>query len=74
MGENTAGKTDLEAAQPAVEAIGSVVKYTGFPSTRELGVEKEKLEILAPQITGNAITSGSPANNPPKWGIIYFSL
>jgi alcohol dehydrogenase class IV len=64
MGENICGKTDLEAAQLAVDAIGRLVQDTQVPTMRELGVDKDKLEKLAPQMTEDAIASGSPANNP----------
>lgn len=64
MGENVSGKTELQAAQMAASAIGRLVKDTHVPSMRELGVDKDKLEKMAPQMTEDAIASGSPANNP----------
>jgi alcohol dehydrogenase class IV len=64
MGENISGKTELEAAQLTADAIGRLVKDTQVPSMRELGVDKAKLEKLAPQMTEDAIASGSPSNNP----------
>jgi alcohol dehydrogenase class IV len=64
MGANLMHKTELEAAQMCVESVDRLVKDVQVPSMRELGVEKEKLEKLAPQMTEDAIASGSPANNP----------
>jgi alcohol dehydrogenase class IV len=64
MGENITGKTDMDAAMLAAEAIGRLVKDVKVPSMRELGVDWEKLEKLAPQMTEDAIASGSPGNNP----------
>lgn len=64
MGENTNGKTDLEAAQSAVESVKKLIRDIKVPSMCELGVDIEKLEQLAPKMTEDAIASGSPANNP----------
>jgi alcohol dehydrogenase class IV len=64
MGENIAGLTDLEAAQLAAKAIKALIKDIQIPSLRGLGVEKEKLEQLAPKMAEDAIASGSPGNNP----------
>jgi alcohol dehydrogenase class IV len=64
MGANLMHKTELEAAQMCVESVDRLVKDVQVPSMRELGVEKEKLEKLASQMTEDAIASGSPANNP----------
>jgi alcohol dehydrogenase class IV len=64
MGENVAGLTDLEAAQLAAKAIKTLIKDIQIPSLRGLGVEKGKLEQLAPKMAEDAIASGSPGNNP----------
>ncbi len=64
MGENVTGLTDLEGAQLAAKAIKTLIKDIQIPSLRELGVEKEKLEQLAPKMAEDAIASGSPGNNP----------
>jgi alcohol dehydrogenase class IV len=64
MGVYLRGKAELEAAQAAVEAVGQLVKDVQVPSLHELGVDREKLDKLAPQMTEDAIASGSPANNP----------
>jgi alcohol dehydrogenase class IV len=34
-----------------------------IPSLRELGIKREKLEEVAPQMAKDAIASGSPGNN-----------
>lgn len=64
MGENVTGLTDLGAAQLAAKAIKTLIKDIQIPSLRGLGVEKEKLEQLAPKMAEDAIASGSPGNNP----------
>jgi len=64
MGENITGLTDLEAAQLAAKAIKTLIKDIKIPSLRELGVDKEKLDQLAPRMAEDAIASGSPGNNP----------
>jgi len=64
MGENVTGLTDLEAAQLAARAIKTLIKDIQIPSLRGLGVEKGKLEQLAPKMAEDAIASGSPGNNP----------
>ncbi len=64
MGENIAGLNDLEAAQLAGKAIKKLIKDIQIPSLKELGVDKGKLEQLAPKMAEDAIASGSPGNNP----------
>ena len=64
MGEKIAGLADLEAAQLAAKAIKRLIKDVKIPSLKELGVNKEKLDELAPQMAEDAIASGSPGNNP----------
>ena len=64
MGENISGLTDLEAAQLAAKSIKTLIKDIKIPSLKELGVEKEKLDQLAPKMAEDAIASGSPGNNP----------
>ena len=64
MGENTTGLTDLEGAQLAAKAIKRLIKDVQIPSLRQLKVEKEKLDQLAPKMAEDAIASGSPGNNP----------
>jgi len=64
MGENVMGLTDLEAAQLAAKAIKILIKDIQIPSLRGLGVEKGKLEQVAPKMAEDAIASGSPGNNP----------
>jgi alcohol dehydrogenase class IV len=64
MGENITGLTDLEASQLAAKAIKTLIKDVKIPSLKELGVEKGKLDQLAPKMAEDAIASGSPGNNP----------
>jgi len=64
MGENVENLTIIEAAGLAAKSIKRLIKDIKIPSLRELGVDKEKLDKLAPKIAEDAIASGSPANNP----------
>jgi len=64
MGENVDNLTVLEAADLAAKSIRRLIKDIKIPSLQELGVDKEKLDKLAPKMAEDAIASGSPANNP----------
>lgn len=64
MGADINGLSDMEAAKRGAEAVKKLIKDVRIPSLRELGVDKEKLEQLAPKMSEDAIASGSPANNP----------
>ncbi len=64
MGENVDNLTILEAADLAAKSIRRLVKDIKIPSLQELGVDKAKLDKLAPKMAEDAIASGSPANNP----------
>ena len=66
MGENIDKLTILEAADLAAKSIKRLIKDIKIPSLKELGVDKEKLDKLAPQMAEDAIASGSPANNPRR--------
>lgn len=64
MGEDISGLSELEAAQLGAKAVKRLIKDIKVPSLRELGVDKEQLDKLAPRMAEDAIASGSPANNP----------
>ena len=64
MGENVTGLTDLEAAELADKAIKKLIRDVKIPSLKELGVQRERLDQLAPTMADAAIASGSPGNNP----------
>jgi alcohol dehydrogenase class IV len=64
MRENVERLTILEAADLAAKSIKRLIKDIKIPSLQQLGVDKEKLDKLAPQMAEDAIASGSPANNP----------
>jgi len=64
MGENVEDLSILEAADLAAKSIKKLTKDVKIPSLQELGVNKEKLDKLAPKMAEDAIASGSPANNP----------
>jgi alcohol dehydrogenase class IV len=64
MGENIEGLTDIEAAQLAAKSVKRLIVDVKIPSLNALGVEKNKLDELAPKMAEAAIASGSPGNNP----------
>ncbi|MBU2536113.1 MAG: iron-containing alcohol dehydrogenase [Chloroflexota bacterium] len=64
MGVDINGLSEMEAAKRGAEAVKKLIKDIKIPSLRELGVDKEKLDQLAPKMSEDAIASGSPANNP----------
>jgi alcohol dehydrogenase class IV len=64
MGENVDTLAVLEAADLAARSIRRLIKDIKIPSLQELGVDKAKLDKLAPKMAEDAIASGSPANNP----------
>ncbi len=55
--------TSIEAAKAAVVAVKELIKDLEIPSLAGLGIDKEKLTSLAPQMAQDAIDSGSPGNN-----------
>ena len=64
MGEDISGLTDIDAARRGVAVVKRLIKDIEVSSLRELGVDREKLEELAPRMAEDALASGSPANNP----------
>ena len=64
MRKDISGLTDLEAAELGAEAVKRLIKDIKVPSLPELGVDKDKLDKLAPKMAEDAIASGSPGNNP----------
>ena len=64
MGENVQNLSIIEAADLAAKSIKRLIKDIKIPSLQQLGVDKEKLDKLAPKMAEDAIASGSPANNP----------
>ncbi len=64
MGESTQGLSVLDGSELAAEAVSRLIEDIEIPTLSKLGVDKEKLEKLAPQMAEAAIASGSPGNNP----------
>ena len=64
MGVDMSGLSEMEAAKRGAEAVKKLIKDVKIPSLGELGVDKARLEQLAPKMSDDAIASGSPANNP----------
>ncbi len=63
MGEDINGLTDLAAAELGAKAVKRLIRNIKIPSLLELGVDRAKLDKLAPKMTEAAIASGSPGNN-----------
>jgi alcohol dehydrogenase class IV len=66
MGENTEGLSLLDAAYVAAEATRRLNEDLKVPTLRGLGVEEKKFNSVVKQMAADAITSGSPGNNPRK--------
>ncbi len=64
MGEDINGLTDLAAAELGAKAVKRLIRDIKIPSLLELGLDRAKLDKLAPKMTEAAIASGSPGNNP----------
>ncbi len=64
MGVETKALSEMAAAKQGAETVKKLIKDIRIPSLRELGVDKARLEQLAPKMSDDAIASGSPANNP----------
>ncbi len=64
MGENTRDLNHMEASELAIKAVKRLIKDIQVPSLKQLELDKDKVWSLAPQMAEDAITSGSPGNNP----------
>ena len=64
MGEDINGLSDLAAAESGAKAVKRLIRDIKIPSLLELGVDRAKLDKLAPKMAEAAIASGSPGNNP----------
>jgi alcohol dehydrogenase class IV len=59
MGADINGLSEMEAAKRGAEAVKKLIKDIKIPSLGELGVDKEKLDQLAPKMSEDAIASGT---------------
>ncbi len=64
MGQDVGGRTQMEAAQLAAQAIRQLVLDIELPSLADLIQDEDKFSRLVPKMAEDAIDSGSPANNP----------
>ncbi len=64
MGEDTRSLNEIDAAGLAVTAVKRLIHDIEVPSLPALGVDKARLDELAPVMADDAIASGSPGNNP----------
>jgi alcohol dehydrogenase class IV len=66
MGEQVAGLSTIDAARKAVDAVRTLCQDVQVPGLRAAGVDEGRLRELASKMAGDAIASGSPANNPRR--------
>jgi alcohol dehydrogenase len=66
IGEKTGGLTTEEAAKKTVSAVRSLNSDLQIPSLRGLGIDIAKFESVVDKMAADAITSGSPGNNPRR--------
>ena len=64
MGETIEGLSPIKQADAAVVAVERLIKDIQMPRLGEIGIDKDKFEQVIDQMACDAITSGSPANNP----------
>ncbi len=64
MGEKRESSSKIKLAELAVSSVRRLISDIRIPSLKELGINKEELKEMAPTMAGDAIDSGSPANNP----------
>jgi len=63
-GRPVAGRPEEEGASAAVAAIRRLCQDLEVPPLRELGVPRDRFEAAVAQMAEDALTSGSPVNNP----------
>ncbi|MDN3015508.1 iron-containing alcohol dehydrogenase [Paenibacillus sp. BSR1-1] len=56
--------TDEVAAKVAVAAVKHLCKVLNIPNLKEWGIDKQKFDSFISKMASDAITSGSPGNNP----------
>jgi len=66
MGEITEGLSVLDAAYLVADAVEDLNVDLKVPTLKELGVEENKFNAIVEQMAADALTSGSPGNNPRK--------
>ena len=64
MGLADDAEADQSAVGALVEALHRINADLAVPSPRAYGIEREKWEALIPLMAQQALSSGSPANNP----------
>lgn len=64
MGENINGLSLLEASDKACTAIRKLCQDIQIPTIRELDIDQDTFERLLPKMADDAMSSGSPGNNP----------
>ena len=66
MGERVEGLSSMKAAFKTLKAVQELIRDIKIPALDDLGVTEDKLEKVAGQMAEDAISSGSPGNNPRK--------
>lgn len=64
MGEPTNSLSLMGQADLAIAAVERLINDIQMPRLGEIGIDLDKFEAVVDQMASDAITSGSPANNP----------
>ncbi len=64
MGIAPADSTDESAVQGLIEALYERNKELKVPSPKQFGIDRQRYLEVIPQMTAQALASGSPQNNP----------
>lgn len=66
MGERIDGLSPMCQADAAIAAVERLINDVQMPRLGEIGIERDKFEVVVEQMAKDAIASGSPANNPRR--------
>lgn len=64
MGEPLEGLSPMQQADAAISAVERLVTDIQMPRLGNIGIPKDKFDVVVEQMAQDALASGSPANNP----------
>ncbi|RKU26797.1 alcohol dehydrogenase, partial [Candidatus Poribacteria bacterium] len=64
MGEPLEGLSPMRQADAAISAVERLVTDIQMPRLGDIGIPKDKFDVVVEQMAQDALASGSPANNP----------
>ena len=64
MGEPIDGLSPMRQADAAIVGVERLINDLQMPRLGEIGIDREEFETVADQMALDALSSGSPANNP----------